>query len=343
MKGCYRRATGAAGQIRSEVEGDPDIAEGILPQTTTKQKGRAKILKKSRQQLITAEDDSESGEFFDLDAISSATEEDEMPPPTLKKRGRPRKVPLSPERLPMEDGLVGISGPPMPRNDPPRKAGQPRKYPHTSSLKPTTDDVLEKLLPPSIPMGASTHKGSKAASVRPKTKTTRKRRYHTAVTMPGVDESREFFDLNAISADSDDSDDGVPPAPTEMNMAARTRVPQIIRAGPSRLPHVLQKPLLVTPARRISNTATERSRIAPFTGIPPLSPLVPHFKVNHIRDTLYRQSDIHSNNRLDPRGDIEDFTRASEQEAIASAFSLLSLSPGKRSPAKKTVTMKVSD
>lgn len=117
----------------------------------------------------------------------------------------------------MEDGLVGISGPPMPRNDPPRKAGRPRKYPHASSLKPTTDDVLEKLPPLSIPMVASTHKGSKAASGRPKTKTTRKRRYHTAVTMPGVDESREFFDLNAISADSDDSDDGVPPAPTEMN------------------------------------------------------------------------------------------------------------------------------
>lgn len=90
MKGCYRRATGAAGQIRSEVEGDPDIAEGVLHQTTTKQTGRAKILKNSRQQPITAEDDSESGEFFDLNAISSATEEDEMPPPTLKKRGMRR-------------------------------------------------------------------------------------------------------------------------------------------------------------------------------------------------------------------------------------------------------------
>jgi hypothetical protein len=159
--------------------------------------------------------------------------------------------------------------------------------------------------------------------------------------VPGVDESREFFDLNAISADSDDSDDGVPPAPTQMNMPARTPVPQIIRAGPSRLPHLPRKPLLVTPAQRIPNPAAEESRIAPFTGIPPSLPLVSHF--NHMRDTLYRQRDIHSNNLLDHRGDAADFMRASDEEAIASAFSLLSLLPDKRSPAQKTVAIEVSD
>jgi hypothetical protein len=62
-----------------------------------------------------------------------------------------------------------------------------------------------------------------------------------------------------------------------------------------------------------------------------------------MRDTLYRQRDIHSNNLLDHRGDVADFTRASDEEPIASAFSLLSLLPDKRSPGQETVAIEVSD
>jgi hypothetical protein len=180
-------------------------------------------------------------------------------------------------------------------------------------------------------MRAGTNKGPKAAG-RSKTKATRKRGYHT-VTVPVVDDSGEFFDLNAISMDSDDSDDGVPPAPTLMNIRTKTPLRQVIRTGPFRLPHVSNKPSLVPTVRRKPNPAAEMPGITS-------SPLGLRSNVDRMRDAVYSRRDTEFS---DSKGDVDGITSVSEGEVIADVLSLLRVSSDRRSSSQTALVIEVSD
>lgn len=257
VRGCYRRANGLhAGAAPPEIEEDPDLSESAmlavspLKKSTRKGKGKEKVTGRAAAKRIVLGDirtDSEPGEFFDLDAVSSGTEseEEEVPLAVRRKPGRPRKASLSPARLSMEDVLARIPAPgssklpqpvvpPLTMEDvmasiqpPTSPTKRPRAIPtqnpaplaspsHTAKL--TMDDVLLRIaLPPPSP---SKHKRLKLTPPRPKPKTPKRRLLHTKAA-PNDDDG-EFFDLNAISAGSEDEEDGVPPSPV------------LHRAGPSR-------------------------------------------------------------------------------------------------------------
>lgn len=211
MRGCYRREKGGAGGIPPEVEDDPEVTESghssdMEPYETSPQKvrrpskGKAKSpMKKPRRKLADAVDKSESGEFFDLDAVSSGTDDGEVPRETShpKKRGRPRKI-LT--RTPVVLGSVA----PLPRKPP----GRPRKLPQLPAVGLTMEEVISKLPLPSYASPVALKKLCKAGA----SGKTGKKRYHTVAA--AADDSGEFFDLNDISTCSEDGDDGVPSAPT---------------------------------------------------------------------------------------------------------------------------------
>ncbi|KAF7972709.1 hypothetical protein HWV62_17156 [Athelia sp. TMB] len=159
---------------------------------------------------------SESGEFFDLDAISSATDDSERPQATMgtpKKRGRPRKAPST---LP----TPALKSP-----------GRPRKVVQGGTPPLTMASVLSRLPPPSyLPALAGQKRPKAAAAGKPG------RKGIQTIAAPG-DQSGEFFDLNDISIGSSDDDDGVRSAPVRR---ATSREGPL--SGPSSRPAQLTRP-----------------------------------------------------------------------------------------------------
>lgn len=331
MKGSYRRAKGGVGLLLPEVVDDPDIAEGVLPaQKMTKRKGQGRASKKGPgQPAPIAEANPESGEFFDLGAISSGSEDDEVPQATIKRSGRPPKAALSPARITTEDVLASNPEPLLHGNVPPRKArGRPRKLlPHST---PAVDDVPMRLPPTPLPI--------RAASDRPKTKTAEKRSYcTTAAAVPSAQYSGEFFDLNIISAGSDDSDDGVPPAPTIMSMQTKMPFPQAVHAGRSGLSAPSKQSSLATAMRHVPNSGlTSLSRIAPS------SRLVSRSEANGIQDIPYRAGLADPFEGPSDRHDANT-RKASNEDTLAVAFSGLAVSRNLKSTVQQAVIIELSD
>jgi hypothetical protein len=336
VRGSYRRAKEGAGEELIDAEDGLDIEEAVLPvHRASGQKGKGKASKKPHQQVVIAEG-SESGEFFDLDVISSATEDDDVPWRAAKTRERSGKAAISLAGLPMEDTLASI-----PKSAPPRKArGRPRKDAAQSSpVKLTMEDVLGRLSPSLLPIRTGTSKCSNTASTQPKPKTTRKRAYVTAAVVSGDDYDGEFFNLNAISADSDNSDDGVRSAP--MNLRTKTS-PQAVHAGPSSHPQLSKRYRLAITTQRVPTSVAKQPSIIPFSHNLPSSPYVASSKVNAMRGDAYGDRQIDSFGDLSNLCDT-DIMGVSEGETLATALSKLSVSHGVGSSGQEAMIIELSD
>ena len=234
VKGCYRREKGGAGGIPPEVEDDPDVTQSgsssgvdqVYTETPRRGRGRPPGKAKASTKKPQPAAGSESGEFFDLDAVSSATEDSEgsraiVSPP---KRGRPRKVPAVARTLPV-----------MPAKKTP---GRPRKVVLTDAARP-----LEK---------------AKASTRKPRLQ-----------SVPAGSESGEFFDLDAISSVTEDSD----------RPQAKPDTPRK-RGRPRKVPSTLSIPARKSPGRPRKavqsgtpplTMASVLSRLPPPSYLPPLA------------------------------------------------------------------------
>lgn len=226
IKGCYRREKGGVGTILSEVEDDPEITQSESsgvdlmypePSGMTKKKKTPRKAKASTKKVLlpSIAAGSETGEFFDLDAISSGTDGSEEPQAlaTPRKRGRPRKVQIA----------LPPPSPSLARKPPSRPLKLVQAEPAL-----TMDAVISRLLPPSYtqPAAKKQHKATAGKAGR--------KRIHAIAA--SAEESGEFFDLNDISLGSSDEDDGVPSAPARRPtpLAAPLPGPSSHRAPPAR-------------------------------------------------------------------------------------------------------------
>lgn len=252
VRGCYRREQGSAGDIPSEGEDDlkSDQSESsamdlVYAETPGKAKRRTKLAGKSKssaKKLLLPSNiavRSESGESFDLDAISSATDDSQGLQVTPKTRGRPRKLQTalsaslsllstkSPSRkrkdvqaeqtqLSMDTVIAGL---PPPHLSPPHTTKKLSKIAQAKPTELTMDTVISRLPLPSH-LSAAAKKRSKATFVK-----SGRKGMHTLVM--AAEESGEFFDLNSISMGSSD-EDGVPFAPTRRPTPSTNSLP-----GPS--------------------------------------------------------------------------------------------------------------
>ena len=220
IRGCYRRAHGHAGTAPPEIEEDLDLSESAMlavsPLKKSSRKGKRKAAGRATKQIAVGDirTDSEPGEFFDLDTVSSETQsKEEVPSAAKRKPVRPQKSLSPPAGLSMEDVIASI----QPSISPTNCSGAiPAPTPFASPAKLTMNDVLSKIALSSSP---SKSKRLEVTPPRSNLKTLKMRMLHTKVA-PTND--GEFFDLNAISAGSE-HEDWVPPAPI-LNYAGTSRL-----------------------------------------------------------------------------------------------------------------------
>lgn len=329
IRGCYRRAEGGTGAVQLEVEDELELSAEVLVEGSTtrrtgpKGKGKSRApKKKARRRSLSEGRDSGSGELFDLDAISSGTDDGPPTVTTPKKRGRPRKDSSPSAKLSMDDVMARIRAPATvtQAQSPPAVLGSSSQL----SSKLTMEDVLARLPSPSIPLRHDVMKGVRATPSRPKERLTRKRSHHTAAASHGLGDDGEFFDLNAISSGSDDESDGVPLAPTiaHTNKQLITDSPRSLASGSTR---VAARPRIQYPNTEPQTTVS--SYMSPS-------------RIRRQRDATFHDAQLSFfDDHMDVREDIawdssdpEEVLTSSDQ-GLLRALSVLSVSSGPASPA----------
>ncbi|KAJ7668441.1 hypothetical protein DFH06DRAFT_198905 [Mycena polygramma] len=182
IRGMYRRSAGGAvpeedegdddGLFLSDIEPDASPASDAPPPKTAKARGKAKAkaVGSPKRRRLAVEQDSSEGEAFDFNVSSSSESE----PPSLRKRGGPRKIPAPAVDAPKSS---------------PRKRAKPR-IPTSDVDMPDTPPKKRAKSTARTPVLAG--KQSKRGGAKPSPK-----KYHTVAQLNTADSS-DFFDSDSL-------------------------------------------------------------------------------------------------------------------------------------------------